>query len=143
MSECFETDMVPYRNKGNGVRHRNASRPFFDSRSTKLFPPVEITEDGDGFVVYVELPGASEEDLNATFANGNLYISGEKRPHSDKMEDLCYCSERNFGSFARVIPLSTSVDADKLSARFERGVLEVFLPKREDAKPKKVKVIGS
>jgi HSP20 family protein len=103
-------------------------------------PAVDVFEKDDKFVVKAEFPGVKEEDIDVSVVGDTLNIKGEKKTESEVKEEDYYRSERTYGSFYRSIPLPSTVDADKIEASFEDGVLEVTLPKSAEIKPKKIVV---
>jgi HSP20 family protein len=103
-------------------------------------PAVDIFEKEDKFVVKAELPGIKEDDIHVSVVGDTLSIKGEKKTETEVKEEDYYRSERSYGSFCRSIPLPSNVDADKIEASFEDGVLEVALPKSAKVKPKKIAV---
>jgi HSP20 family protein len=103
-------------------------------------PAVDVFEKEDKFVVKAELPGIKEEDIDVSVIGDTLSIKGEKRTETEVKEKDYYRSERSYGSFYRSIPLPSNVDADKVEASFENGVLEVTLAKSAKVKPKKIAV---
>jgi len=91
-------------------------------------------------VVKVDLPGMSKENIDVTLTNSSLTVKGEKKKEEEvKHEDYYYC-ERSFGSVLRTVDLPSEVKADQATATFSHGVLEVRLPKTEEAKQKTTKV---
>ncbi len=103
-------------------------------------PAVEVFEKEDKYVVKAELPGVKEEDMDVSVEGETLTIKGEKKSESEVKEDDYYRCERSYGSFYRSIALPATVDAKKIEASFEDGVLEVILPKAAEVKPKKITV---
>jgi len=103
-------------------------------------PAVDVFEKEDKFVVKAELPGMKEENIDVSVVGDTLAIRGEKKTEAEIKEEDYYRCERSYGSFYRSIPLPSTVDADKIEASFEDGVLEVVLPKSANVKPKKVAV---
>jgi HSP20 family protein len=104
------------------------------------YPPVNVWEDADAVHVEAELPGLNLNDLEIYVTGGNqLTIKGERK---QQVAEKCvrHREERAFGAFSRVLTLPFPVDADKVEARFENGVLLVKLPKHEAAKPRKITV---
>jgi len=103
---------------------------------------LDVKEDEKSFHVSADLPGLSEKDIDVSFDNGLLTIRGEKKVVRDEKKDTWHIVERSSGSFARRLSLSASVDADKIDARFENGVLSVTLPKlaQEKASAKKIEI---
>ena len=103
-------------------------------------PAVDVFEKEDKFVVKAELPGMKEDDINVSVVGDTLSIKGEKKTETEIKDEDYYRCERSYGSFYRSIPLPSNVDANKIEASFEDGVLEVVLPKSAKVKPKKIAV---
>ena len=103
-------------------------------------PAVDVFEKRDKFVAKAELPGIKEEDIDVSVVGDTLSIKGEKKGETEVKEEDYYRCERSYGSFYRSIPLPSTVDAAKIEASFEDGVLEITLPKSAKMKPKKVVV---
>ena len=91
-------------------------------------------------VVKAELPGLSKEDLDVTLTESTLTLKGEKKKEEEVREKNFYRSERSSGSFVRTIELPSEVKTDQTKASFKNGILEIRLPKTEDAKKKVTKV---
>ena len=104
------------------------------------WPEVDIAEEKDRILIKVDLPGMKQEEIDVEAAGGVLTIKGERKQEAETKEGKLYRSERSYGSFLRSFSLPASVDASKVSASYKGGVLEVALPKREEAKAKTVKV---
>lgn len=103
-------------------------------------PPLEVTENDNEFRVSMELPGVDEKDVEITFSDGLLSIRGEKKSSEEKKDEMCYCSEVRYGSFERSLSIPSDVNGEKISAKYKNGVLNIVLPKREEAKPRKVEI---
>jgi len=103
-------------------------------------PAIDVFERDDGFVVRAELPGMKEKDIDVSVAGNRLIIRGERRAESEVDKEDYYYSERSYGSFSRSIDIPSDVDAKKIEANYEDGVLEIDLPKTPGTKPKKVAV---
>jgi HSP20 family protein len=103
-------------------------------------PAVDVFEKEDKFVVKAELPGMKEEDIDISVTGGTLTIRGERKTESEVKEEDYYCCERSYGSFSRSIAVPSNVDAQKIEAIYEDGMLEVSLPKIPEIKPKKVSI---
>jgi HSP20 family protein len=97
--------------------------------------PVAMWEDDDYIFIEAELPGVADEDVDVTVHNGMLFIRGERKP--DEARQYLY-NGRSFGRFERVITLPEAVNADEVEGTLRDGVLRVDLPKRPEAKPKKI-----
>ena len=103
-------------------------------------PALDVHEDKDSYVVKTELPGMKREDIQVSFHEGSLSISGERKTEAKHMDAEVYRAERYFGRFERTVTLPTAVAGDKVSAQYKDGVLTVTLPKTEEAKPKQIDV---
>jgi HSP20 family protein len=103
-------------------------------------PAIDVFEKDDRFVVKAELPGMKEEDIDVSVVGNRLIIKGERKAESEVEKDDYYYCERSYGSFSRSIDIPSDVDAKKIEADYDDGVLEVSLPKTPGVKPKKVSV---
>ncbi len=99
-------------------------------------PTCEVDETDSHFVMSVDLPGVSKKDINIEARENQLIISGERK--SEKKERNF--SERSYGKFQRILTLPSGLDADKIEAHYQDGVLTVALPKAESAKPRQIKI---
>jgi HSP20 family protein len=101
-------------------------------------PAVDIAEKTDAYEVTAELPGMDEKNIEVKLVNGSLTIKGEKKEEREEKKKDYYLNERRFGSFERSFTVPEGVDADKIEATFQKGVLTVKLPKKPEAiKPEK------
>lgn len=104
-------------------------------------PSIDILTKGDNIVVKAELPGMKREDIDVILTQDTITISGEKQKE-EKVDKKDYHSiERSYGSFKRSFSLPSEVQTEKASAKFEHGVLEITIPKTEEAKKKEKKVM--
>ena len=103
-------------------------------------PAVDISERKDAYVVTVEVPGVKPEDLDVTLEDGLLTIQGERRMEEETSERQYHRVERRYGGFRRSITLPSQVRSDSIEADYSDGVLQVVVPKAEEAKPKKITV---
>ncbi len=104
-------------------------------------PPVDIyTTNGHELVIKAEIPGMSKDDLEITVENYTLTIRGEKKTEQGVKDDQFHRVERSYGSFTRSFSLPQTVDAEKVQAEYSDGVLTISLPRREEAKPRQIKV---
>jgi HSP20 family protein len=102
-------------------------------------PPVDVAEDVNHILVKVEVPGMEEKDLRVNFEDGLLTVSGERQ--FERKEDRNYHRiERAYGSFVRTFSLPRTVDAGAITANYRNGVLEIEIPKKEEAKPKQIAI---
>jgi HSP20 family protein len=107
---------------------------------TTNVPALDVFEEKDELVVKAELPGMEKDNVEVNLTNHTLTIKGEKKKEEEVKEEKYYRSERSYGSFVRTLQLPADVQADKVKASFKNGVLEVRLPKTEEAKAKEIKV---
>jgi HSP20 family protein len=112
----------------------------FPIQETHWAPPVEIFERGDKVVIKFELPGMKAEDVDVTIVGDRLVAKGERKSETDVKDEDYYICERCYGKCSRTVALPTYVDAEKVEATFEDGVLEVIFPKTAEAKAKKIPV---
>jgi len=103
-------------------------------------PPMDLVEADDHFVLKADLPGLDEGDVSIEVQDGTLTISGERTAEHESHERGWYRIERSYGSFNRSLTLPDGVDPDSISAEFDRGVLEVRIPKPEERKPRRVAI---
>ena len=103
-------------------------------------PAVDIFERGEETVVRAELPDVRKEDLDLKVENNVLTVRGEKRRDETVEQENYHRSERHYGSFTRSFKLPSTVDTSRIQARYENGVLEIVVPKAEEAKPKQIEV---
>jgi len=112
------------------------TEPFF----SRVYPALNMTEEGDNFLVRAELPGVKAEDLDISVVEGRLVIRGERKIGAEGKDTNYHRKEREAGFFRRTITLPTKVAADKVSAVMRNGILTVTLPKSEETKPRRIAV---
>lgn len=103
-------------------------------------PAIDAYETKDNIVIKAELPEVEARDVDITLADDALVIKGERKFSEEVNEEDCYRLERRYGSFQRSIPLPANVKRDEVKATYHDGVLEINLPKSEEARPKEIKV---
>ncbi len=101
--------------------------------------PVDVWETPDAFVVQAVVPGLSHEDIDIEYSDGSLVISGEI-PFVEHENATYHLRERWYGKFQRVLTFPAPIDADKIEAELENGILTITLPKTEDVKPRRITV---
>jgi HSP20 family protein len=112
--------------------------------SPRWIPAMDLVESEDHYVLHADLPGLSEQDINIELESGVLTISGERRSAHTQDKNGYRRIERAYGSFSRSLTLPDGVNADAVEASFDKGVLEVRIPKPEQIKPRKVSIsVGS
>jgi len=103
-------------------------------------PKVDVYETQESYVLNAELPGLKKEEINIDVNDNILTINGEKKFEEKVEKDSYVRVERNYGSFSRSFTLSDDVNTESIQASYKEGVLELTLPKKEEAKPKEIKV---
>ena len=108
--------------------------------STTFAPPVDVYEDEHNVTLKIEVPGIDEKDIDVRIENNVLTVHGERKFEKEEKEENFRRVERQYGSFTRTFTLPNTVDAELVSANYEKGILKVTLPKKAEAKPKQIKV---
>ncbi len=103
-------------------------------------PAVDIYETDDAIVLEAELPGMDEKDIEVRVEDNVLTIKGERKFEKEAKEENYYRMERYYGSFQRSFSLPSNVDVDKIKAEYKKGILKVTMPKKEETKPKQIKI---
>jgi HSP20 family protein len=134
-------DMLSLREAMNQLIEESVVRSPAQGRSNQGFVPAfDISETQDAYMVEAALPGVKPEDVNVTFENGVLTVSGEARQQSENKERNFHRVERRYGRFQRSVTLPMAVKGDQISASMEHGVLHLVVPKAEEVKPRKITV---
>jgi HSP20 family protein len=103
-------------------------------------PALDISERKDAYLVTVELPGVEPDDLEITLEDGLLTIQGERHSTQDSSEQQFHRVERRYGAFRRAITLPAQVQAEQIEATVDNGVLQIVVPKTQEATPKRIQV---
>jgi HSP20 family protein len=111
-----------------------------DTSLSAWAPAVDIAEHDDAYTVKMELPGVNKDEVKITLESNILTIRGEKKHEKDTKKENYHRIERIYGSFERSFTLPTTVKSDKIDAAYNNGVLQITLPKAEEAKPKQIEV---
>jgi HSP20 family protein len=122
---------------------KEAFTPFYDEgeSSTRTWaPPVDIYETENDIVLKAELPGMDPKDVEVKVEDNTLYLKGERKFEKEVRNENYHRVERSYGSFARSFSLPNSISAEKVKAEFKDGLLTLTLPKREEAKPRTIKI---
>ncbi len=128
MNQIFEDALSRSRGRDEGIR------------TGMWTPAVDIYENSDSVVVKAELPGVEKDQISVEVKDGILSLRGERKFEKEVKEESYHRIERAYGTFQRSFSLPVSVDQENVTAQFRDGVLEVKLPKKEQAKPKQIKV---
>jgi HSP20 family protein len=105
-------------------------------------PAMDLVEYDDHFVLRADLPGMVEADVNIEVRDNTLTLSGERRAEHEDRQGGFYRLERQFGKFSRALSLPDGINADAIEAKFVNGVLEVWIPKPEERKPRRIEIKG-
>ena len=125
----------------NRVFRESVGREGDESLTTSSFAPaVDVYEDEHAVTLKIEVPGIDEKDIDVRLENNALPVHGERKIEKEEKEENYRRVERQYGSFTRTFTLPTTVDAEKVSANYDKGVLKIALPKKAEAKPKQIKV---
>jgi HSP20 family protein len=111
-----------------------------NGNSQRWAPPMDLVEAEDHFVLKADLPGLGDDDVTIEVQDSTLTLSGERKSEHETREKGWYRLERSFGRFSRSLTLPEGVDADKIEASFDKGVLEVRIPKPEERKPRRISI---
>src|ERR1700716_4376552 len=112
--------------------------------SSGFAPPVDVYEDEHNITLKIEVPGIDEKDIDVRIENNTLTVHGERKFEKEEKEENYRRVERQYGSFTRTFTVPSTVDAEKVEANYDKGVLKVRLVKKAEAKPKQIKVnVGS
>jgi HSP20 family protein len=115
---------------------RRALRPL----PAEFAPAVDIKETADQIVVKAEVPGMDAKDINISVTGDVLTIKGEKKSEREEKEENYHLVERSYGSFSRSLAMPAAVNMDKIEAKYDKGVLTITCPKKEEVKPKAIEI---
>jgi HSP20 family protein len=132
MNRLFNTVFEPAPQVGNANTLR------------RWLPAMDLVETDEHFVLRADLPGLSEGDVNIEVEDNVLTVSGERKAEHETTKEGYHRVERAFGTFSRALTLPEGIDAEAVSASFDRGVLEIRIPKPEQRKARKISIgVGS
>ena len=113
--------------------------PSGNVKSVQWMPPISVWEEGDHYCLEMDLPGLEPEEIEVTFQEGSLKISGSRSRHESEGRKYLQ-DERCWGDISRLIAIPDSVDPDSIEANYDDGVLRVELAKRPEVMPKKIEI---
>jgi HSP20 family protein len=119
---------------------RELDTVFNHGSSNATFPLVNVYDVKDNLIIEAELPGMTDKDINITFSNGVLSISGDRKQSVAYKEMSVFRSERSIGEFEKSFRVPTKINQNKISASFINGVLSITLSKAEEAKPRQISI---
>ena len=112
--------------------------------TSNFAPPVDVYEDEHNITLKIEVPGIEEKDIDVRIENNTLTVHGERKFEKEEKEENFRRVERQYGSFTRSFTLPNTIDAEKVQATYDKGILKIQLAKKAEAKPKQIKVnVGS
>lgn len=116
------------------------SRLFRSSESQSFVPAFEVKESKEGFIFKADLPGVDEKDLDVSVTGDRISVSGKRESEKEEDSDRYYAYERSYGTFSRSFTLPEDVNADSVQASLKDGVLTLMLPKKPEAKSRKIPI---
>ena len=124
--------------------HRQINRIFgeIDDGGSGGFPHVNVADSGESLIVSAELPGVDKDSLEISVKGNNLEIKGSLTEDKEKGEYRYYLRERESGDFSRILRLPYRVNAEQVEAVFNKGILEITLPRTEEDRPRKIAISG-
>ena len=117
--------------------------PARGSSARRWVPAMDLVETDDHLVLKADLPGLDRDDVSIEIKDGVLTVSGERKAEHEERGDGYHRVERAFGGFSRSLTLPRGIDANQVSAEFDKGVLEVRIPKPEEQKPQRVEIASA
>jgi len=135
-------DLLTTQDRFNRLFNQTFSQAFGDEEGKHgaWAPPVDIFETGQNLVFKAELAGVDPNDVEVRVENNTLFLKGQRKFESEVKEENYHRIERSYGTFTRTFSLPGTVDANHVVAEFKNGLLTLTLPKREEAKPKTIKI---
>lgn len=132
----------PWREMARWQREMSRFWGDLQARSGHVFPPLNIYDDGESFVVRAEIPGVDPAALEVEATASSVSIKGKRERDARDGKTSTHRRERDHGTFNRTLELPLPVSPDKIMASYRHGILEVVLPKAEEALPRRVAVEG-
>jgi HSP20 family protein len=135
-------DLVTTQDRFNRLFNDTFARVFGSEEPTSRtwMPPVDIYETEDNLVLKAELPGINPNDVEVRVEDNTLFLKGERKFEKEVKEENLHRVERSYGGFSRTFALPSSINAEKVQAEYKDGILTLTMPKREEAKPKTIKI---
>lgn len=118
------------------------NRPFYSAADAAdlMTPPVDVEETAEGYVFRADLPGMTEKDVKVSLVGDTLTLRGERKRESESQEGSVHRTERVFGAFERTFTLPKALRGDQVKASYRNGVLEIRVPKAEEARVREIEV---
>ncbi len=131
-------ELIPLRNKVDRLFNLYSGKEEEPMFTARWAPVADILETKDNYIVRAEIPGMDEKDISVEIENGVLTLKGERKFEAKTEEKDFRRIERSYGQFLRSFTLPQNVNTDKITAAYVNGVIDVIIPKKEEAKPKKI-----
>lgn len=112
---------------------------FFPERAAWM-PAIDVSETKENLLIKAEVPGIEAKDIDISIAGDVLRIKGEKKQKTEEKDENYHRVETRYGAFSRTLRLPVAVDSEKIKASYEKGVLNIVLPKKEEVKAKQIEV---
>jgi HSP20 family protein len=133
-------ELSSIQNELNRLFGRTFGSETEEVRSAAWVPAVDVAETEERFVITAELPGVKPDDVDISVEDSILTVQGERRFYEETKQEDYHRIERRFGSFARSVTLPSTADPEGIQAFFDAGVLRIEVPKKEEAKPRKIQI---
>jgi HSP20 family protein len=114
-------------------------REFLPMRG-EWMPALDVSETKDSLIVKAEVPGMEPKDIDISLSGDLLTIKGEKKQKTEEKKESFHRIETRYGAFSRTIRVPVSVNSDKIQASYDKGVLKIVLPKKEEIKAKQIEI---
>lgn len=136
-------DLFSFQDRMNRLFSNAQTRGLAEASTGAWTPTVDIYEEGDTLVLQAELPGVKKDDVEVQLEGNVLTLRGERRQEKDIQEDQYHRLERIYGTFMRSFTLPAGINRDKIQAEYRDGVLRLTMPRAEEARSKKIKVLAA
>jgi HSP20 family protein len=133
-------ELSSIQNELNRLFGRTFSTEGGETREAGWVPAIDVAETQDRFLITAELPGVDPDDVDISVENSVLTLRGDRRFYQETKEEDFHRIERRFGNFARSITLPSTADPERIRASFDAGLLTIEVPKKEEAKPRKIQI---
>lgn len=133
-------DLMSIQNEMNRLFGRTYGGDVGETTRGAWTPALDVFETQEKFVITMELPGVSPDDVDISVEDSTLMVRGERRFYNEQQEESFLRIERRFGEFTRSLTLPSTADAESIQASFDQGLLTIEVPKKEEAKPRKISI---
>lgn len=133
-------DLMSIQNEMNRLFGRTYGGDVGETTRGAWTPALDVFETQEKFVITTELPGVSPDDVDISVEDSTLMVRGERSFYNEQQEESFLRIERRFGEFTRSLTLPSTADAESIQASFDQGLLTIEVPKKEEAKPRKISI---